>query len=96
MNNNTQELLDEIELLEKSENGLNLKTIILGLSLLIIVTILSVPKIYLASAIYYTSVQTNVALDNFRSLKEENAHLIKKLEFLKYKTDINASLNRIQ
>lgn len=92
MNKNTQELLDEIELLEKSENGLDAKTILLGLSLLIIITIISVPKIYLASAIYYASVQTNIALDNYRSLKEENAHLVKKLEFLKYKTEINASL----
>ena len=92
VNENRQSLLDEIEELEHSENGLDLKTVLYGLSVLIILTLFCAPKIYLSAAIYYVSAQTNTALDNYRSLKEENVHLRKKLELLRYSNEIGATL----
>lgn len=92
MNDNKQELLDEIQQLEQEDNGLDFKTILLGLGILFTITILCAPKIYLASQIYYVSAQTNMALDNYKSLKEENIHLRKKLEVLKFNTEVMSSL----
>ena len=92
MQDNRQELLDSIDELEKSQNGLDFKTIVHGISILLIIVVLCAPKIYLTSSIYFVSAQINMALDSSRSLKEENIHLRKKLELLRYRDEIEASL----
>lgn len=92
MNNSRQELLDSIEELEHEQNGLDFRTVMQGFFILLIIVTLCAPKIYLTSSIYFVSAQINMALDSYRSLKEENIHLRKKVELLRYNNEIESIL----
>jgi len=52
---------------------------------------LLIPKIYIASSIYYSSIQINKRLNEFYSLKAENSILKMKIEKLKFKNRLNTS-----
>jgi len=61
------------------------------LIILIIISILFFPKIYIASHIYYYSVKINKKLNEFYALKSENTSLRIKIEKLKFKNRLNIS-----
>jgi len=50
---------------------------------------LFLPKIYIASNIYYDSVKINKKLNEFYSLKAENSILLSKIQKLKFKNRLN-------
>lgn len=50
---------------------------------------LLLPKIYIASHIYFDSVIINKKLNEFYSLKAENSLLISKIEKIKFKNRLN-------
>jgi len=65
-----------------------LKNIVLGV---VFSFFLLIPKIYIASSIYNSSVQINKRLNEFYSLKAENSILRLKIEKLKFKNRLNMS-----
>ena len=50
---------------------------------------LFLPKIYISSQIYLTSVKINKKLNEFYSLKAENSILLSKIEKIKFKNRLN-------
>ncbi len=50
---------------------------------------LLLPKIYISSHIYLSSVKINKKLDEFFSLKAENSILLSKIEKIKFKNRLN-------
>jgi len=52
---------------------------------------LSIPKIYVATNIYYTSVKINKLLNEYYSLEAENSLLKSKIEKLKFKNRMASS-----
>ena len=65
-----------------------LKNIVVGV---VFSFFLLIPKIYIASSIYYSSVQINKKLNEFYSLRAENSILKSKIEKLKFKNRLNMS-----
>ncbi|ROR40808.1 hypothetical protein [Caminibacter pacificus] len=55
------------------------------------VLMLSIPKIYVATNIYYTSVKINKLLNEYYSLEAENSLLKSKIEKLKFKNRMASS-----
>lgn len=79
---NEKELL--LEKIYDRESGLSNKTILLTLAVMLFVLALFIPKIYIRNNIYYTSrniIQLQTQLD---SLTEENKHIKKQLEDIKF------------
>lgn len=79
------ELLGEIRDYQETSGNLSLKTMLLALLLLFGMLGLFVPKIYLRSHIYYTSRHIIQLQNQADSLAEENKHLKKQLEDMKFK-----------
>lgn len=92
-NQDKHELLDELDKVNLSQNGLGAKTILTALVALALAVGLTVPKIYLSSSIYYTSLETDSLYSSYKSLKEENKYLEQKLEFMRYKNSVLLSLD---
>ncbi len=92
-NQDKHELLDELDEVNLSQNGLGAKTILTALVALALAVGLTVPKIYLSSSIYYTSLETDSLYSSYKSLKEENKYLEQKLEFMRYKNSVLLSLD---
>ena len=87
------ELLDEISSINQPEIGLGAKTVFKALGALFIAVLITAPKIYLSSSIYYLSLETDSLYSSYKSLKEENRYLTQKLESAKYKNTILSTLN---
>lgn len=85
--------MDELDEVNLSQNGLGAKTILTALVALALAVGLTVPKIYLSSSIYYTSLETDSLYSSYKSLKEENKYLEQKLEFMRYKNSVLLSLD---
>jgi len=87
------ELLDEIGSINQPENGLGAKTVFKALAALFFAVLITAPKIYLSSSIYYMSLETDSLYSSYKSLKEENRYLTQKLESAKYKNTVLSTLN---
>lgn len=92
-NNDKHELLDELDEINLSQNGLGTKAIMTALAALALSVGLTTPKIYLSSSIYYTSLETDSLYSSYKSLKEENKYLEQKLEFMRYKNSVLLSID---
>jgi hypothetical protein len=86
-------LLDEIDSLNSGEGGLGLKSVATALAALMLAAGITIPKVYLSSSIYYTSLETDSLYSSYKSLKEENKYLEQKLEFMRYKNSVLLSLD---
>ncbi len=86
-------LLDEIDALNNSEEGLGFKSVATALAALMLATGITIPKVYLSSSIYYASLETDSLYSSYKSLKEENKYLEQKLEFMRYKNSVLLSLD---
>ncbi len=82
------ELLKEYEEIEFSERNLNLSTLLVAYLLIALALLIFLPKVYIKNKIYYTSRDINKLYREYSTQKEENKALKKKIEYLKYKTDI--------
>jgi len=81
-------------LLEKVAPHLQTETISISIikNLIIVIAFsfaLFLPKIYISSQVYLTSVQINKKLNEYYSLKAENSILLSKIEKIKFKNRLN-------
>ncbi len=88
-----QQLLEEIDALNSGSEGLGLKSVATALAALMLAVGITIPKIYISSSIYYTSLETDSLYSSYKSLKEENKYLEQKLEFMRYKNSVLLSLD---
>lgn len=82
LNPNEKEAVLEVDL---NYNEIPFRSVCLVFALMFVAILVFVPKIYIRNNIYYTSrslVQLQVQLD---SLSEENKHIKKQLEYIKFK-----------
>ncbi len=82
------ELLKEYEEIESGEKNLSFSTLLIDYLLIILGLLIFLPKVYIKNEIYYTSRDINKLYREYSTQKEENEALKKKIEYLKYKTDI--------
>ncbi len=82
------ELLKEYEEIESGERNLSFSTLLIAYLLIILGLLIFLPKVYIKNEIYYTSRDINKLYREYSTQKEENEALKKKIEYLKYKTDI--------
>ena len=85
---------DKTLLLEEVSNHIQIHSISASIVRNIILTIafafaLFLPKIYISSQIYLTSVKINKKLNEYYSLKAENSILLSKIEKIKFKNRLN-------
>lgn len=80
-----EQLLSEYERYREQSNNLNLKTLITIFFVLFLVLALFAPKIYIRSNIYYASRDILQLQTQADALSEENKHLQKQLEDLKFR-----------
>ncbi len=80
-----EQLLDEYDRYREASTNLNLKTLISVFIILFLVLALFVPKIYIRSNIYYISRDIVQLQTQANALLEENKHLKKQLEDLKFR-----------
>ena len=83
-----QELLKEYDEIEFSERNLSFSTLLIAYLLIALGLLVFLPKVYIKNEIYYTSRDINKLYREYSTQKEENKALKKKIEYLKYKTDI--------
>jgi len=82
-----EELQEVYEVIESEKlSVVIIRNVIIGA---LFVLMFSLPKIYVATNIYYTSVKINKLLNEYYSLKAENSILKSKIEKLKYKNRLN-------
>jgi hypothetical protein len=81
-------LLDEYdEALWKPKN-LSFKSLIFVYVVIALVLALILPKIYISNQIYYISKDINTKYHTYTALKEEKAHLRRKLELMRYQVEV--------
>jgi cell division protein FtsL len=85
MKENLEEVYEQIEN-EKLSSKI-IRNVIFGF---VFILVLSLPKIYIATDIYYTSVKINKLLNEYYSLKAENSILKSKIEKLKFKNRLSS------
>lgn len=83
-----ENLLHEIDELHSKHDGVNPRLIAAAIALIIAALLALGPKIYLSSAIYYLSLETDTLYGNYKSLKEENIFLQQKVEGLRYQSEV--------
>ena len=86
--NDKKTLLEEIDEVIEEENlsPSLVKNVILAIA---ITLTLLLPKIYISSHIYLTSLKINKLLNEYYSLEAENSTLVAKIEKLKFKNRMN-------
>ncbi|RAX57423.1 hypothetical protein CCZ01_06185 [Helicobacter monodelphidis] len=80
-----EQLLQEYDRYQEESNNLNLKSLITIFILLFLILALFAPKIYIRSNIYYASRNILHLQTQADALREENKHLKKQLEDVKFK-----------
>ncbi|WP_281950957.1 hypothetical protein [Nitrosophilus kaiyonis] len=82
------ELLKSFDKTQEKYKNLDFKFIVTIFLSMLIIFMLTFPKIYITNHIYYTSRDINKLLDEYKALKEENRLLKQKLEKIKYKNQV--------
>ena len=77
-------LLNETKEIFDNEKELSLNALIIAYLSIFIVLALFLPKIYIASNIYFESIQTNKLKKQMEILEDENKYLFRKLEYQKF------------
>ncbi len=75
------------EALRKPKN-LSIKSLIFVYVLIALALALLLPKIYISNQIYYISKDINTKYHTYTALKEENAHLKRELELIRYQVEV--------
>lgn len=83
-NNEKEQLLNEYDLYREQSTNLSLKSLISVFIILLLVLVLFAPKIYIRSNIYYISRDILQLQTQADALREENKHLQKQLEDLRF------------
>ncbi|MGP1449598.1 MAG: hypothetical protein ACTTJS_00560 [Wolinella sp.] len=83
--NERDELLGELHNYEESAKNLSSESLFLAIFIILVCVAIFAPKIYIRSNIYYTSKNILQLQNQADSLLEENKHLKKQLEDMKFK-----------
>ena len=81
-------LLDEYDEALRKPKNLSIKSLLLVYMVIALVLALILPKIYISNQIYYISKDINTKYHTYTALKEENAHLKRKLELMRYQVEV--------
>jgi len=88
-------LLDEYdEALNQVEN-ISFKNLIFVYITIVLVLVLLLPKIYISNQIYYSSKKINTLYNTYTALKEENSHLKRELESVRYQLEVLDELDEL-
>lgn len=81
------------ELYEQKPQNLSFVSLLIAFGITALVLFVTLPKIYIANEIYYTSRQIGTLRDKLGVLSEENRELKNKLEQIRYKNQIIDNMN---
>jgi cell division protein FtsL len=81
-------LLEEYEKESKRVKNITFKNLIWTFILFFLVLAVTLPKIYISNQIYYLSKEINTLYHQYTALKEEKAHLKRKLESIRYRVEV--------
>ncbi len=87
-----EQLLKEYEEFEVSERNLSFSFLLVTYLLIALALLLFLPKIYIKNKIYYTSRDINKLYREYSTQKEENEYLKRKIEYLKFKSDVTDTI----
>ncbi len=87
-NTDKSELLEDYDSEQKYEENISLRSLLLTYLVIFFTLAFILPKIYIANQVYYISKDINKQYHKYAALREENRYLQKKLETLKYKTQV--------
>jgi len=87
-----EQLLKEYEKFEFSERNLSFSFLLVTYLLIALALLLFLPKIYIKNKIYYTSRDINKLYREYSTQKEENEYLKRKIEYLKFKSDVTDTI----
>jgi len=85
-------LLDEIEKEQKRANNITFRELLYIYLFILIALAVILPKIYFANQVYYTSKEINSLYHKYTALKEEKAALLREIEALKYRINVQDEL----
>ena len=84
---------DKQELYEQKTENLSFVSLLIAFGIVGLVLFITLPKIYIANEIYYTSRDIGTLRDKLGVLSEENRELKNKLERIRYKNQIIDNMN---
>lgn len=80
-------LLEEFDAEMRRVKNISFKNLLFVFVTIFFVLSLILPKIYISNQIYYTSKNINGMYHTYTALKEENAHLQRELELIRYQLE---------
>jgi cell division protein FtsB len=81
-------LLDEYDEALRKPKNISVKSLLLVYTLILLALALILPKIYISNQIYYISKNINTKYHTYTALKEENEHLKRELELMRYQVEV--------
>ncbi len=81
-------LLDAYDQEQKKVKNISWQTLLLVYLTIFFTLLVILPKIYISNQIYYTSKDINSMYQKYTALKEENAHLKRELEMVRYQVEV--------
>ena len=85
-------LLEEIEKERRRAKNITFRELLYIYLIIFIALALILPKIYFANQVYYTSKEINSLYHKYTALKEEKAALLREIEALKYRINVQDEL----
>lgn len=87
-----EHLLDEIQVVWEPASRLSATTLIIALLVMLLISAVLMPKIYLRNAIYYESRDVTKLEHQYAILKQERSLLKAKVEAIRYKNQVEDTL----
>ena len=78
-------LLDSVQDIQKDDENISFRYLLITLLFVSIVLLVLGPKIYLSNNVYYKSLEFNKTLNQYNTLKEENSSLLNEISSLNIK-----------
>ncbi len=88
-------LLEEYDEALNSAKNISFKNLLFVFAAIFLVLLLILPKIYISNQIYYTSKNINGMYHTYTALTEENAHLKRELELIRYQVEVLDELEEL-
>jgi len=81
-------LLEEYDQALHRVTNISFKNLLLVYAVMLLFLAIVLPKIYISNQIYYSSKNINNQYHKYMALKEENAHLQRELELIRYQLEV--------
>ena len=81
-------LLEEYDQALHSATNISFKNLLFVYGAILLFLAIVLPKIYISNQIYYSSKNINGKYHKLTALKEENAHLKRELELIRYQVEV--------